>query len=190
MTANFATLRSQFFTAGTKINARGMAGYAMIPAGSTYGTVAVPDDLETLGNFQGLQRAINTYKSKFGMGGMVDVDGEVGNLTRGGYDAVRVHMQAQGVPAPTYATNGDLARAAKDAALAIAEAGGFTADFTPVPATASPRYQGPRDGADGAPMPGTSPPLARKSKAGLYVAGAAFAGLIWWAASSPKGSGF
>lgn len=164
---------------------RGFAGYTVVPSGDTYGDVAVPNDLVELGIFQGLQRAINTYRDKFKPGMLefdrLSVDGEIGNLTRIGFNNTAAHArQYAGSTLASYGTNSALAAEAKAAALALGVAGGFTPDFTPDPEGASPRV---KDSIADRIEPIRS---SSKSKVGLAVAGGLLAGLVWWAASDRR----
>ena len=157
----------------------------MVPSGAVYGDVAVPSDMDELGKFQGLQRAINTYREKFGLldFNRLATDGEVGNLTRSGANVVINHAKQQfGISVGAYGTNASLAADAQKVALALGAAGGFTPDFTPDPKGASPRVQA-KVGTDvTSPMPAPS----GKSKVGLAIAGGLLAGLVWWAASDRR----
>lgn len=186
MTTSFATLRSTSFHRGTRVSARGFAGFTMQPGTSAaYGDVAVPDDLAQLGVFQGLQRAVNQYRQTFGLSTQgVAVDGEIGNLTRAAYNEAASHARQLSDPSiSVYGTNNSLAMDAETAARTLAAAGGFTADFTPDPRKATPRYKGPREDV----LTPQSPPIGGgRSKLGLALAGGALIGLIWYAASDRR----
>jgi hypothetical protein len=112
---------------------------------SSKGPIARPTDLKTLGEFQGVQRAINLGRAKKGLS-LISVDGDIGPGTVSAAASVQFTFNAT-----------QIANSAAVLASTIATAFGGVPNLTPDPAKARVRFTAPPPGSPPGTPPGVDP---------------------------------
>jgi hypothetical protein len=105
----------------------GFGNFGNLGAFTIKSGIAIPSDLETLGQFQGLQRAVNVGLNARGLP-TISVDGEIGSRTLAAVNQLGF----------TFSSVEALANSAAAMAAAISQTFGVTPNLTPAPAAPRP----------------------------------------------------
>lgn len=144
--------------------------------------IAIPRDLYTLGSFQGLQRAINTWRSSgyattsiyHAPGGLIGVDGEIGNGTFNAARELIAYLNEGGESIPPPSSVASLAERCRTYAAEILRPQDKTPNFSPAPSTQQ------RD-LPGTVSTGPAPPASPSTPGGKWpwvVGGLLLAGVV------------
>lgn len=198
-----------YIPAPTRVFMSGALGEAQPLSGeglsfSDVGGIMVPNNMFTLGSFQGLQRAINALISKTPITSPVSVDGEIGPRTLAALQRCMENLLADFSPTEVACLSANYipqavniaAYQARCYAANLAEYGTFSTNFEPVPSQAgrnaklqiatgssggSSSSSSPSSSDSPSPSPSRGFPVAKALLVGALVGGAA-----WWAMRKNK----